>query len=105
MERLLERVSLSKYKDNFILKGGMLASSLIGVDMRTTMDMDTTVKALPLNEKDITDVISDICSVEIEDNVTFEIRYVEKIMDRSVYPTNPRRGDTGGSREAGCHPS
>ena len=86
MERLLERVSLSKYKDNFILKGGMLASSLIGVDMRTTMDMDTTVKALPLNEKDITDVISDICSVEIEDNVTFEIRYVEKIMDDFEYP-------------------
>lgn len=52
MERFLKRVSLSKYKNNFILKGGMLVASMIGVDMRTTMDIDTTVKALPLNEVD-----------------------------------------------------
>ena len=48
MERLLERVSLSKYRDNFVLKGGLLVSSLVGVDMRSTMDVDTTVKSLPL---------------------------------------------------------
>ena len=50
MERFLERVSLSKYRNNFILKGGMLVASMVGVDMRATMDIDTTVKALPLNE-------------------------------------------------------
>lgn len=50
MERFLERVSLSRYRNNFILKGGMLVASIVGVDMRTTMDIDTTVKALPLNE-------------------------------------------------------
>ena len=51
MERLLERISVSRYRDNFILKGGMLISSLVGVDMRTTMDIDTTVRALPLTAK------------------------------------------------------
>lgn len=58
MERFLERVSLSEYKGRFILKGGLLASSLIGVDLRTTMDIDTTVRAIPLNEKDITDTVN-----------------------------------------------
>ena len=52
MERFLERVSVSEYKEKFILKGGMLASSLIGVNLRTTMDIDTSVKGLPLNEDD-----------------------------------------------------
>ena len=51
MERLLERVSLSQYRDNFVLKGGLLVSSLVGVDMRSTMDVDTTVKSLPLNKR------------------------------------------------------
>ena len=51
MERLLERISVSRYRDNFILKGGMLVSSLVGVDMRTTMDIDTTVRALPLTQE------------------------------------------------------
>ena len=50
MERFLERVSLSKYRDNFVLKGGLLVSSLVGVDMRSTMDVDTTVKSLPMNK-------------------------------------------------------
>lgn len=53
MERFLERVSISSYRDNFILKGGMLVASIVGVDMRATMDIDTTVKALPLNEADV----------------------------------------------------
>ena len=51
MERLLERVSLSQYRDKFVLKGGLLVSSLVGVDMRSTMDVDTTVKSLPLNKR------------------------------------------------------
>ena len=54
VERFLERVSVSEYRNNFILKGGMLVASIVGVDMRATMDIDTTVKALPLNEKDAT---------------------------------------------------
>lgn len=51
MERFMERVSLSKYRDNFILKGGMLVSSLLGIDLRTTMDIDTTVESLPLTKE------------------------------------------------------
>lgn len=76
MERFLERVSLSKYRNNFILKGGMLVASLVGVDMRATMDIDTTVKALPLNEFDAERIISEICAVPLEDGVTFCITSV-----------------------------
>ena len=50
LERLLERISISKYKDNFILKGGMLISAMLGIDSRTTMDMDTTIKGFPLTK-------------------------------------------------------
>ena len=51
LERLLERISISKYKDNFILKGGMLISAMLGIDSRTTMDMDTTIKGFKLNRR------------------------------------------------------
>ena len=67
MERFLERVSMSKYRNNFILKGGMLVASIVGVDMRATMDIDTTVKALPLNENDAERIISEICVIPLED--------------------------------------
>ena len=65
MERFLERVTLSKYRDNFILKGGMLVASMVGVDMRATMDIDTTVKALPLNEQDAERIIREICEINL----------------------------------------
>ena len=71
MERFLERVSISPYHDNFILKGGMLLASIVGVDMRATMDIDTTVKALPLNETDAQRIIEEICNIPLEDNVSF----------------------------------
>lgn len=58
LERLLERISLSQYKDNFILKGGMLISAILGIDSRTTMDMDTTIKGFELNEENITKILS-----------------------------------------------
>ena len=57
MERFLERVSISKYRDHFILKGGLLVSSFVGINLRSTMDIDTTVKALPLNEKDAREIV------------------------------------------------
>lgn len=68
MERFLERVSVSEYRNNFILKGGMLVASIVGVDMRATMDIDTTVKALPLNEKDSFNLVWEKNCVEIMDN-------------------------------------
>ena len=86
MERFLERVSISEYKERFILKGGLLASSLIGVDLRTTMDIDTTVRAIPLNENDMTDIVNRICNIKLDDQVTFEVVYTETIMDEFDYP-------------------
>lgn len=86
MERFLERVSLSEYRNNFILKGGMLVASVVGVDMRATMDIDTTVKALPLNEQDARRIIEEICNVEIKDGVSFHITSVKEIMEDFDYP-------------------
>ena len=86
MERFLERVSLSKYRNNFILKGGMLVASIVGVNMRATMDIDTTVKALPLNEMDVEQIITEICEVPVEDGVCFRIVSIAKIMEEFEYP-------------------
>ncbi len=86
MERFLERVALSKYRKNFILKGGMLVASMVGVDMRATMDIDTTVDALPLNEQDAERIIREICEIPLEDGVTFEITSVKHIMNDFEYP-------------------
>ena len=86
MERFLERVVHSTYKDQFILKGGMLAASLLGIDMRSTMDIDTTVKALPLTVEDITRIVNEICSIDIGDNVSFEVSSIGSIMDEFEYP-------------------
>lgn len=85
MKRFLERVSLSKYRNNFILKGGMLVASIVGVDMRATMDIDTTVKSLPLNENDAERIISEICAIPLEDGVTFSITSVTNIMTDFEY--------------------
>ena len=70
LERLLERISISKYKDNFILKGGMLISAMLGIDSRTTMDMDTTIKGFKLTEENIKKIINEICNIKIDDGVT-----------------------------------
>ena len=85
MERLLERISVSGYRDNFILKGGMLVSSLVGVDMRTTMDIDTTVRALPLTQEKAKAFLEEIMAIDLEDNVSFRITKIEDIMEGHVY--------------------
>ncbi|MBS1340150.1 MAG: nucleotidyl transferase AbiEii/AbiGii toxin family protein [Clostridia bacterium] len=85
LERLLERISISKYKDNFILKGGMLISAMLGIDSRTTMDMDTTIKGLPLTKDNITNIMDEICNIEIDDNVTLKINKVELIREDDDY--------------------
>lgn len=73
MERFLERVSVSEYRNNFILKGGMLVASIVGVDMRATMDIDTTVKALPLNEKDARAIIERIGELQLESVLSYNL--------------------------------
>ena len=85
MERLLERVSLSKYRDNFVLKGGLLVSSLVGVDMRSTMDVDTTVKSLPLNKSSAQKILEEIMAIGLEDGVLFRITKVQDIMEGHEY--------------------
>ena len=85
MDRLLERISVSRYRDNFILKGGMLVSSLVGVDMRTTMDIDTTVRALPLTQEKAKAFLEKIMAIDLEDNVSFRITKIEDIMEGHEY--------------------
>ncbi len=85
MERFLERVSLSQYRDNFVLKGGLLVSSLVGVDMRSTMDVDTTVKSLPLNKVSAQKILEEIIAIKLEDGVAFRITKVQDIMEGHEY--------------------
>lgn len=85
-ERFLERLSLSRYRNNLILKGGTLIASIVGLDNRSTMDVDTTLKKLPLNETTIRTIVEDIIAVQIEDGMAFKIRSVSQIMDNADYP-------------------
>lgn len=86
LERLLERISLSKYKNNFILKGGFLISAIVGLDTRTTMDLDTTIKGFTLTHEAIHSIFQEICAIEIEDDVNFEIAGVSDIREGDDYP-------------------
>lgn len=86
MERFLERLSVSDYCNHFILKGGMLVASMIGVDMRATMDIDATVKSLPVNADDAQRIVSEICDIRLEDHVIFNITSVSEIMTDFEYP-------------------
>lgn len=84
-EALLKRISKSKYKDKFIIKGGLLLSSIFGVNLRSTMDLDTTIKGLPLDRETITKVINDIISIEIDDNIKLEIENIKDIREEELY--------------------
>ncbi len=84
-EGILEKLSKSKYCENFILKGGLLISSLIGVDMRSTMGMDTKIKGLPVNEVTIRNILKDILAIDIEADVEYELLKLEPIRERGVY--------------------
>jgi predicted nucleotidyltransferase component of viral defense system len=86
MERFLERVSLSPYRNNFILKGGMLVASVVGLETRATMDIDTTVKSLTLSTENARSVIEKIILIDVDDGVTFEIKKVSDIMEGHDYP-------------------
>ncbi len=85
LERFLERVSLSPYRDNMILKGGFLIAAMVGVDKRSTMDMDTTIKGVPVTRETIEDMLNEIISIDAGDNVTIELRDIKNIHDISEY--------------------
>lgn len=78
-ERLLCRISKSKYKNNFILKGGLLLSAIFGDKRRTTQDMDTMIKGLPLTIKGLEKIVSEIVDIESEDDIRFEIKNIKEI--------------------------
>lgn len=86
LERLLERISISKYKNQFILKGGMLIAAIVGIDARATMDMDATVRGFELTEKELENVINQILAVPIDDGVSMTLSKIENIRDESEYP-------------------
>lgn len=86
MERLLERISLSRYQQNFILKGGFLISAIVGLDTRATMDLDTTIQGFTLTHEALLSIFQEICAIPIEDDVQFEIAGISDIREGDDYP-------------------
>lgn len=85
MERFLERMSLSKYRGNLILKGGLLVASMVGLDNRATMDIDTTIRNYNLSAEDAGKMIEDIIDIPLDDGIQFAVKSVESIMDEAEY--------------------
>ena len=86
MERFLERIVLSQYRNNFILKGGMLVAAVVGLDTRATMDIDTTVKSLNITKDNAVKIVEEIIAVNLGDGVQFQITKVTDIMEEHDYP-------------------
>ena len=86
MERFLERISLSEYKNQFILKGGMLVAAMVGLDARATMDLDATIKGTNVSVEDVEMIISKIISIPLNDGVSFRIKRISEIMEEADYP-------------------
>ena len=84
-ERILERMANSRFKDNFILKGGLLISSMIGITERTTMDMDTTVRGIQMEEDEIVSSVKEIVAIDVEDGIVFEYKGIEPIREEDAY--------------------
>lgn len=86
MERFIERLSKSKHNDQLILKGGMLITAMVGLDTRTTMDLDTTIKGIQLDPNAIETLINDIISLNVDDGVSFSIKAISETMEEADYP-------------------
>ena len=84
-ERVLERLAVSPYRNNFILKGGLLISSMIGIDERTTIDMDTSVRGIRMEEPEIISIIREILSSDVDDGIDFVFRKIEPIREDDTY--------------------
>ena len=76
MERFLERLSQSAYKDNFVIKGGMLVTSMVGIAMRSTMDIDTSIRNQNLSEEEMKRISAEISNIDLGDGVRFEIKEI-----------------------------
>lgn len=86
MERFLERLAQSEYRDNFIIKGGILVTAMIGVAHRSTMDIDTSMKNLNLSTEDALRVVNQVKDIDLDDGVSFDVKDVSNIMDEMEYP-------------------
>jgi predicted nucleotidyltransferase component of viral defense system len=86
LERLLERISLSPFRDKFILKGGMLIAAMVGIDTRSTMDMDATIRGIPLSEEVLAEAMKVILDSPVDDGVKMTLKGFENIRDESEYP-------------------
>ena len=84
-ERFLERLSVSEYSEKFVVKGGMLIAAIVGLDTRSTMDLDTPLRDLPLTEEQISGALSSICKIDLKDDVSFEIKSAALIRKDDVY--------------------
>lgn len=84
-ERLLIRLSASEYKEKFVLKGGMLVAAIVGLDNRATMDLDTTLKNLPLIPDAVRNALNRVCAISLDDGVTFEIGAISPIREDDIY--------------------
>lgn len=84
-ERFLNRLSVSEYKDKFVLKGGMLVASLVGIDNRATMDLDTTLKNLPLTPEIIQKALNEIFEIDLNDDVKFKLKGISPIREDDIY--------------------
>ena len=85
LERLLERISVSEYKYKFILKGGMLITAIVGIDMRNTLDMDATIKGFDLEKDNLENILNEIFNIDLDDGVTFEFRGIKEIRQEDEY--------------------
>jgi predicted nucleotidyltransferase component of viral defense system len=86
MERLLERIALSNYNNNFILKGGFLIAALVGLDSRATMDLDLTAKGINLSHENISEIFKEICSTKVHDDIAFSLIRISDIRENDDYP-------------------
>lgn len=84
-ESLLKRISKSKYKEKFVIKGGLLISSIFGVDLRSTMDMDATIVGLPLDKENIEKILNEIISINVDDNINLSLVNIKDIRQEEIY--------------------
>ena len=86
LERLLERIATSKYRQNFIIKGGFLISAIFGLNTRATIDLDATLTGLSLSEELLREIFNEICKQQSEDNLTFKVIEITEIREKDDYP-------------------
>jgi predicted nucleotidyltransferase component of viral defense system len=85
LERLLERISVSRFQSNFILKGGFYIAAMVGLDTRATMDMDATVRGLAVTQDTIRHMFEEICGISLSDGITFSVKHIDEIREGDEY--------------------